>query len=137
MGDKMVAFTLMCPVAEVNACHSLARAKREPTTPQLEFRRKLAQQLLHNTLDVPQELAPAVVAARWRSNTVHVLKKRGRKEGKWNLSTHRFRKVDTVYLKLKCHGCSTKMRTYCACDPSAPMCAVCFGTHVNALDQLT
>ena len=82
----MVAFTLMCSVAEVNACHSLAWAKCEPTTPQLEFRRKLAQQLLHNTLDVPQEFAPAVVAARRRSNTVHVLKKRGRKEGKWNLS---------------------------------------------------
>ena len=127
----MRQFTFLCSVAEVNACHSLARGKREQTMPQLEFRRQLAQELLHNTLDVPQVLPQAVVAARRRSNTVHALKKRSREEGNRNPATRRFRKVDTVYLKLKCHGCGTKIRTYCSCNPSTPMCAVCFGLHIN------
>ena len=49
-----------------------------------------AQELLHNTLDVLQALLMAAVAARWCSNALHAITGRGRKEGKWNLSTHRF-----------------------------------------------
>jgi hypothetical protein len=130
----MRQFTFMCSVAEVNACHSQARGKREQTMPQLEFRRKLAQELLHNTLDVPQEVPQAVVAARRRTNTVHALTKRSREEGSWNPDQRRFRKVDTVYLKLKCHGCGKKIRTYCSCSPATPLCSVCFGTHINDLN---
>jgi hypothetical protein len=127
-------FTFMCSVAEVNACHSQARGKREQTMPQLEFRRKLAQELRHNTLDVPQEVPQAVVAARRRTNTVHALTKRSREEGSWNPAQRRFRKVDTVYLKLKCHGCGKKIRTYCSWSPATPLCSVCFGTHINDLN---
>jgi len=113
------------------------RRRREQTNPQLEFWRKMAQakELLNNTLDVSQVLPPAAVAARWCSNAVHAITKRGRKEGKWNPSTHRFQLVETIYLKLKLkfngNGCSTKIRTYCSCNPSTPMCAVCFGLHIN------
>ena len=110
------------------------QSTRKQTMPQLEFRRKLAQELLHNTLDVPQEVPQAVVAARRRTNTVHALTKRSREEGSWNPAQRRFRKVDTVYLKLKCHGCGKKIRTYCSCSPATPLCSVCFGTHINDLN---
>jgi len=87
----------MCLVAEVNACHSQARGKCEQTTPQLELSWRLAQELLHNTLDVPQALPPAAVAPRRRSNTVHALTKRERKGVKWNPSTRCFQRVETIY----------------------------------------
>jgi hypothetical protein len=86
----MHQFTFICAVAKVNACQTLAQAKHEPPTPQVEFWRELAKQLLNNTLDAPTALPQAVVAARWRSNTVHMLTKRGQEQGKWNPCTRRF-----------------------------------------------
>ena len=55
----MRQFTFICLVAEVNTVHSLARGKHEATKPQLEFRRKLAKQMMTNMIDV--HVVPDVV----------------------------------------------------------------------------
>ena len=131
----MRQFTFICAVAEVNACYSQARGRREATVPQLDFRRKLAQQLLQNTLDVPVIVPVARVANRNRSNTVHALRKRGKNEGKWQPGQRCFKEVRTVYLVLKCQRCQAKMcRTYCACHPSTPLCEGCFALHYNEVE---
>ena len=126
----MRQFTFLCGVAEVNACQSQARGRRENPVPQLEFRRKLAEQLLNNTLDKPRELPPAVVAARRPGNTEHKLMRRAVHEGSWNASTKRFRHCSVKYVVLRCHGgCGKKIRTYCACDKSTPLCEACWARH--------
>ena len=126
----MRQFTFLCGVAEVNACQSQARGRRENPVPQLEFRRKLAEQLLNNTLDKPRELPPAVVAARRPGNTEHKLMRRGVNEGSWNASTRRFKRCSVKYVVLRCHGgCGKKIRTYCACDKSTPLCEACWARH--------
>jgi hypothetical protein len=79
----MRQFTFICGVAEVNACYSQARGRCKAPVLQLDFCRKLAQQLLLNTLDVLVAVPVAIVANRRRSNTLHVLKKRGKNKGAW------------------------------------------------------
>ena len=131
----MRQFTFICSVAEVNACQSLARGRREATLPQLEFRRNLARQLLNNTLDVPAVIPRTVVVNRRRSNAIHVLKKRGRHEGAWEPTYRQFKRISSAYMVLKCHSCKTKKcRTYCACFPATPLCEGCFTLHVNEVE---
>jgi hypothetical protein len=131
----MRQFTFICGVAEVNACYSQARGRCEAPVLQLDFCRKLARQLLLNTLDVPVAVPVAIVVNRHRSHTLHVLKKRGKNEGAWQPTNHRFKEIDTVYMVLKCHRCKTKMcRTYCACNPATSLCEGCFALHVNEVE---
>ena len=130
----MRQFTFICAVAEVKAYYSQARGRHEATLP-LNFRRKLAQQLLQNTLDAPVDVPVARVANRRRRNTRHALLKRGKNEGKWQPAKRHFRKVRTVYLVLQCQRCKTKMcRTYCACSPATSLCEGCFALHYNEVE---
>ncbi len=88
-------FTFICSVAEVNAVHSLARGTREATTPQLEFCRKLAKQMMMNMIDVHE--VPEIVPMRTRAqqNVQHLRLKRGIRNGMWNPYTRCFREVKT------------------------------------------
>ena len=79
----MWQFTFICGVVEVNACYSKARGQCKAPVLQLNFCRKLAQQLLENTLDVPVDIPVAHVANWCRSNTIHMLKKHGKNKGAW------------------------------------------------------
>ena len=131
----MRQFTFICAVAEVNACYLQARGQRKAPVPQLDFCRKLTQQLLLNTLDAPVVVPVARVANRRCSNTVHALRKRGKNEGKWQPAQHCFRKIQTVYLVLQCQCCKTKMcRTYCAGSPATSLCEGCFALHYNEVE---
>ena len=48
----------------------------------------------------------------FRSSTIHILKKRGVKEGKWNYSTRAFNKVNTEYVRYPCTECKKGVRSY-------------------------
>ena len=89
----MRQFTFLCSVAEVNAVQSRARAKNETTMPQLDFRRKLAQQMIENNIDAPviPELPPMRI--RRASIVAHDLRKQKRGEGMWNYMYRRFNVV--------------------------------------------
>ena len=129
----MRQFTFICAVAEVNAVQSRARGKREPSTPQLQFRRKLAQQMLENTIGV--QVVPEVVPRRTRrqSNEQHQCLWRGINDGTWNPYTRQFNQVETDYVRHRCSKCGVKKaQHYCSCDPSTPLCIACHAIHANS-----
>ena len=129
----MRQFTFICAVAEVNAVQSRARGKREPTTPQLQFRRKLAEQMLTNRIGV--QVVPEVVRMRRRrqSNVDHKCLRRGARDGAWNPYTRRFSQTKTDYVRHRCSKCGAKKaRHYCSCDPSTPLCIACHAIHANS-----
>jgi hypothetical protein len=130
----MRQFTFLCSVAEVNAAHSRARAKSEITMPQLEFRRKLAQQMMENTLNAPPTPEVAPICVRRVRNVNHRLVKRKPNEGSWNPDTRQFKRVSTDYVRLRCHGCRKKCRTYCSCDHSTPLCAGCYALNCQEVE---
>ena len=107
----MRQFTFLCSVAEVNAVQSRARGRNKVTAPQLDFHRKLAQQMMENTIDepvVPQ--LPAIRTRRPRSSEHKCLKQK-RGEGMWDFSYRRFKCVASEYVRLRCHCCRKKFRT--------------------------
>jgi hypothetical protein len=130
----MRQFTFLCSVAEVNAVQSRARGRNEVTAPQLDFRRKLAQQMMENTIDEP--VVPQLPAMRTRRprSSEHKCLKRKRGEGMWDFSYRRFKRVASDYVRLRCHGCRKKIRTYCSCDPTTPLCSGCHALHVNEVE---
>ncbi len=131
----MCQFTFICLVAEVNAVHSLARGKRKATKPQLEFCRKLAKQMLTNTIDV--HVVPEIVPmyTRAQRNIQHQCLKCGIWKGSWNPYTRCFREVKTDYLRLQYGTCGMKTRDYCSCDPATSLCIGCHTLHaVNGLN---
>jgi len=128
-------FTFICSVAESNAVHSRARAWRAPPTPQLEFRRSLAIQLMTNTIcnDGLIVRHRGMVATRTRAEDEagHELCTRAPFTGGWNTGINTWAKVTTRYAKLKCAGCNTKIRTFCRCNKKLPMCTECYGMHIS------
>jgi hypothetical protein len=135
----MRQFTFICSVAEVNAVQSRAQGTPDLTLPQLQFRRKLAQQMLENTIGVVQVVpeVPEVAPRRTRrqSNEQHQCLRRGINDGTWNPYTRRFNRVETDYVRHRCSKCGAKMaRHYCSCDPSTPLCIGCHAIHANSLN---
>jgi hypothetical protein len=108
---------------------SRARAMNENSTPQLEFRQKLAQKMIENTLDAPPKPVVAPIPVRRVQNVNHTLVKRKPNEGSWNPDSCRFKTVGTDYVRLRCHGCQKKCRTYCSCDHVMPLWAGCYALH--------
>jgi hypothetical protein len=136
----MQQFTFICAVAEVNVCYSQARGRDEAPVPQLNFRQKLTQQLLLNTLDAPVVVPVARMANRRRINTIHALRKRGKNEGKGRmreigsrLSTisERFGRFIWFY---NANAAKPRCRTFCACSPATSLCAGCFVLHYNEVE---
>ena len=128
-------FAFFLSVAEVNAVNSQARARRNAAVPTLEFRKKLARQMMENRLNSdgiilqsPRRPSKRVVASVSRDCK---LMKRATFTGTWDESTKNFRQVTTQYLKLKCISCPEKVRTYCTCNKKVPMCTDCWGTHLK------
>jgi hypothetical protein len=124
-------FTFLLSVAEVNCVQARARGRKEVPEPTLTFRRKLAMRMLSNKIQSNGVAAASPPRLRRRSSTIHILKKRNVKEGKWNYSTRAFNKVTTEYVRYPCTECKKGVRTYCSCDPGATLCSVCYGLHVQ------
>jgi hypothetical protein len=79
LGDKVVAYApihlSVFDCVEVNAVQSWACAKNKTSMPQLDFHKKLAQQMMENTIDmrVIPDLPPMHLWSRLR-NADHALK---------------------------------------------------------------
>ena len=129
----MRQFTFLCSVTEVNAVESRARGKNEGAEPQLNFRQELARQMIENTLDDPPTPEVAPVRRQPRRNADHSLKKRAAFKGEWDLDRHRFKRVNTDYVRLNCWECSKKCRKFCTCNPGKPLCTGCYALHSNEL----
>lgn len=128
-------FTFICSVAESNAVHCRARARKDSATPQLEFRRNLAKLMLFNRIgdDGTRRASPIRPRKRVRDDRVteHGLVSRPKYTGMWDNSINNWRRIDTEYCKTKCNTCKTKVRTYCKCNKKISMCLNCFGDHMG------
>jgi len=120
-------FTFLLSVAEVNAGMARARAKKGPAEPVLDFRRKLAKMMLENKLNEYGVAPSSPIRPRRVSNTPHVIKKRAKKEGRYDSERRQFKQVKTLYLARPCSVCRKDTRDYCSCDPSIDLCSACFG----------
>ena len=127
-------FTFICSVAEANAVMCRARATKENGTPQLEFRRALAMKMLNNKImdDGMLNGLPMRKKRRSRASDLveHELCTRPPNTGIWKTATNAWSKIGTRYAKTKCHGCKTKIRTYCKCNKKIPLCTECYGKHI-------
>ncbi|KAL3784439.1 hypothetical protein ACHAWO_012771 [Cyclotella atomus] len=106
-------FTFICSVAESNAANCRARATKEATTPQLQFRQKLAQQMPMNRIndDGVRGESPLRVRKRGRDDRVldHGLVARPNVTGGWSNSLNSRTRVNTMYAKTKCATCKTNL----------------------------
>jgi hypothetical protein len=105
--DQWESFKYMEPFS----CYSKAKhwvdnvnnRRHNPSLPQPNFCRKLAQQMMENTIDMPVIPDVPPMHVRRPRNVKHILKKRKREEGVWN-PTHRcFNDVTSEYVRLRCH----------------------------------
>ena len=108
---------------------------RKAAVPTLEFRKKLARQMIKNwlnndgiTLPSPRRPSKGVVESVSRE---HELVQQPTFTGLWDEYRKNFWWVMMEYLKLKCVSCLEKVRTYCTCNKEVSMCTACWGMHLN------
>ena len=130
-------FTFICSVAEANAVNCRAWASNAHTTPQLEFCRKLAMQMLENRIGVDGIVVHSPIRARKRGRedkaSSHGLCTRPNFTGGWRTELNTWGKITTQYAKIKCSTWNVKIRTYCKWDKKVPMCSDCYGIHLSQL----
>jgi len=130
-------FAFFLAISEANAANSRGRAKDEQANPQLQFRKAMAMLMLENTMDDDGNIVrPVHRSLRTRAALVveHDLKTRPVYTGKW--MGNYWATTSQKYQKLRCfNGCNPQMRvrTYCSCNKSVPMCS---GRHVSHMLSL-
>jgi hypothetical protein len=98
-------FTFLLSVAEVNCVQARARVRKEVPEPTLTFRKNLAMRMLRNKIQSNGLAAASPPRIQVRTSSVHMLRKRKTREGKWNYSTHAFNKVRSNYVRYPCSDC--------------------------------
>lgn len=130
-------FAFFLAISETNAANSRGRAREEPANPQLQFRKAMAILMLENRMDDDGNIVrPVHRSLRTRAALVveHDLKTRPVNTGKW--MGHFWKRTSQKYQKLRCYnGCNPQMRvrTYCSCNKSVPMCSSCHVSHILSL----
>lgn len=126
-------FTFFLSIAEVNANNSQARARGKPAQPTLEFRKKLARQMMNNKLEEDGRVMHSPMRAQKRVREgiegEHGLEQRDNFTGAWDVLERKFATTTTKHCKTKCAKCPTKVRTYCACNKAVTLCTDCWGVH--------
>jgi len=131
-------FAFFLAISEANAANSKGLAKEEQANPQLQFRKAMmAMLMLENTMDDDGNIVrPVHRSLRTRAALVveHDLKTRPVHTGKW--MGNYWTTTSQKYQKLLCfNGCNPQMRvrTYCSCNKSVPMCSSCHVSHILSL----
>ena len=130
-GEATRAVTFLLSVAEVNAVQARARAKKEIAMPTLDFRKQLAMRMMTNKLNNNGLTPASPKRTRAHNSSEHVIVKRQKNEGSWNVYTRTFNMRDTLYIPHPCSECRKNTRSYCKCDPGRPLCMACFGVHAR------
>ena len=103
-------FTFICSLAEVNAVNSRARARKATADPQLEFRRKLAMDMMENTIGNTGVCPNSPIRPKRKRNEEHVHDKRPTYTGAWDSKNKTWGKVKTEYMRLNCETCKNGTR---------------------------
>ena len=121
-------FSFLLAVTEVNV--NLAEAyfvlHKEPK-PQIEFRKLLAQDLIHNGY-LDQEAEAQQTRRSKRKTTVEVHCLRSLKPYR-KVSGTKIVRAKSKYPQAKCTMGHRKVRTYCACSPGVLQCDQCYALH--------
>ena len=97
---------------------------------QLEFRKKLAYELIHNALDVDGAITRSLVNVRPTDNAHHAYISippfSKWIDGKWKKVFAR------GYQQMTCSGdsCTKRIRKVCICDPTSVLCSRCYTNHL-------
>ena len=130
-------FTFFVGLSEVNANNTKARACGRPATPQIEFRKELARQMLENTCNDDGTTCHSPIRPgkrKGRANDGHDLVCRPKFTSHvWDFDQNEFKKVKSEYQKSPCSVCQKRVRTYCTCNKLLVLCSVCYGVHVAEL----
>ena len=132
-------FTFILGVCEVNAANARGRARDVPAEPVLEFRKKLAMLMLENTLDNNAKNTGENdngSESETDCNDDHILTTRPNFTGRWLGSS--WKKTKQIHQKsycMGCVGCKNRIRTYCSCNKSVPLCSACHVVHVMTLEN--
>ena len=128
--DRVFAFVLA--VTEVNSCKAAEYFQNDGAPiSQLAYRRKLAMELMTNTLDGATDsvMSPSGNLRKKRKLVSHDPLKIPNFCGKFQ--NGQWTPVATKWLQQLCHGCSMRTRTYCSCNKSVYMCITCYAEHVS------
>ena len=132
-------FTFFLGLSEVNANNTKARACKRPATPQIEFRKELARQMLENKCNDDGTLCHLPICPRKRTrrmNEGHELLTRSKCTSHiWDFGKNEFKRVKTEYLKSPCSVSKKEVRTHCSCNKQVVLCSVCHGVHVGGLSH--
>ena len=130
-------FTFFVRLSEVNANNTKVRACGRPATPQIEFWKQLAQEMLENKCnDDGTTCHSPICPGKWkgRANEGHELLSRPKFTSYiWDFGQNEFKKVKSEYQKSPCSVCQKLVRTYCTCNKLDALCPVCYGGHVAEL----
>ena len=132
-------FAFLLGVSAANCQYAYRHFGDHPKETVLEFRQKLARDLIYNVW-VPED------SLRRRSP-----RKRGRSPSKApSLTVCALMQIpknmkfcgselvdaDSLYPKRMCSKCRYKTRTYCRCAPGTHLCKDCFPTHVLRVEKI-
>lgn len=126
--DRIFSFVLA--VSEVNARKAVEYFQNDgKSISQLEFHRKLAMELLNNTMDGISNEIVCPSGRRKRSRMdIHELLKIPVSRGKWNGMV--WPQVKTDYLQ-QSFMCGKHVRTYCRCNKSVNLCVDFYADHIS------
>ena len=123
-------FAWFIAVTEVNANHARAYFGGE-RLPQIEFRMKLAWEMINNTLEHNAEVEEE--ASRSLRKRQHELITLQPFQGRYCARTKKFKRVKAQYQQQRCRNysnCQKQIRTYCSCTKGLFLCVTCFGKHI-------
>jgi hypothetical protein len=134
-------FSFLLALTEVNVKLAMDFGKpKKDIISMLAFRKRLAKALIFNhwliqeikEKEVQQEVSPNGRKRRKIDQHEHI--QRPIFTGKYNGATRKFNKTTKKYVRLKCSSCPSDCKSftrwYCRCDPSLPLCKVCYGQHI-------
>jgi len=128
-------FAWFLAVTEVNANHARGYFGGQ-TLPQLEYRRKLAWEMMNNTIGLEVGGQQTEVGRNLRRRSVeHQLVKLEKHRGAWNGAQKKFKKVKSQYQQQSCRNfteCRKQTRTYCKCSKGMFLCVQCFADHKSS-----
>ncbi|KAL3777653.1 LOW QUALITY PROTEIN: hypothetical protein HJC23_005519, partial [Cyclotella cryptica] len=96
--------------------------------------------MINNHLTESGGIQHSLIRAKKRSRVFieiehkHMIKPN--KTGCWDPTKKIFTPVKMAYLKEKCRTCDATIGTYCSCDKGTPMCKVCYGKHLVAVENI-
>lgn len=119
-------FAFFLAITEVNIKLVMENILGSKVTSMLQFRRRFAKVLIHNSYIVSKKQSSPRRSPRNRSSEhrLETVDPFTRWDGyKWSPAL-------SQYPQRKCNECKRKVRTYCICNPSVALCTECYGDHL-------